>query len=280
MRFNEIVENAALFTPPDEFGGIWVKPDGSHVECEYEKKLHHPATFAAHHGEEYHDGNEDYQHFMERGFEAGWVRVAKHGRTFLVEFDHARVSKLAVREVTRLLRESTMANRWEFNILNWEDEFECFNELKDATRFWNRYREDRRRGRLDEKVEIEREHESMLTASLNGKPVAWYIIDQRRPGEVSLHSNVDAAARRQGISMAVYDWAEKYFAEQGLRLVPYERLSTGAYRMWQKRDPKSVEGYRQDIGLNWYSPEAAKDFPADHFDPALIAKSKQMVGDD
>ena len=243
MRINELLESSALFTPMFEFGGIWIKPDGSHLECDYENDMHHPATYAASIGQDCKENTDDYQYFMEKAHDLGWVRMAKHGRTFLVEFEHSKVSDLAIREITRLLSMAGHYQTWEFSILGADDEFKGFNDFKEAVRFWNQYRTSRRRGRVDERVSVEvtpdrRGNDYMLTASIEGNPVAWYTIDKRNPGEVSLHANVDAAARRQGVSREVYDWAERHFAQQGLKLVPYSRLSPEAYQMWLKRDPK------------------------------------------
>lgn len=251
MRFNELVENAALFTPMFEFGGIWVKPDGSHLECDYANDQHHPATYARSVGEECAETSDDYQHFMERAQSEGWVRLAKHGRTFLVEFEHSKISVAAIREVTRLLRMAGHCQNWEFSILGWSEEFKSFNDFKEAVRFWNQYRTSRNALTERADLSIARDHENMLTASIEGKPVAWYVIDRSAPGEVSLHANVDAAARRQGISKAVYDWAASYFAARDLKLVPFSRLSPEAYAMWQKRDPAAVAGYTRD-GANYY----------------------------
>jgi hypothetical protein len=104
----------------------------------------------------------------------------------------------------------------------------------------------------------------MLILSVNGKDQAWYSIDTREPGNVSLHANVDASVRRMGWSKKVYDWAEKHFAKQGRKLVPYGRLSPEAYEMWKKRDANAVKDYQQIIDQNWYSPALAADFPADY----------------
>jgi hypothetical protein len=107
-------------------------------------------------------------------------------------------------------------------------------------------------------IRIEGGRHKQIVASQNGKDCAWYVIDTERAdnGCVCLHANVDAASRRMGISQHVYDWAERHFAAQGLRLCPYELLSPEAYEMWKKRDPKSVEGYFRD-GRNYYSPTSA-----------------------
>lgn len=91
---------------------------------------------------------------------------------------------------------------------------------------------------------------NMIVAKLGERDVAWYTIDLKRPGLVSLHAAVDADARRQGISSRVYDWAERFF-KPNRKLVPFDRLSPEAYAMWQKRDPETVKNYTRD-GENYY----------------------------
>jgi hypothetical protein len=92
--------------------------------------------------------------------------------------------------------------------------------------------------------------DGIIVASLAGRDVAWYEIIVG-DGVVSLHANVDASVRRQGISETVYDWAEAHFAQQGLRLVPFSRLSPEAHQMWHKRDPSAVADFRRS-GANFY----------------------------
>ena len=255
MRMHEINESASLFTQKNEMGGIWVRPDGSHVDCDYENNLHHPAAFAAAEGEEYEGDEFDYQYYMEEAHSQGWVRVAQHGQSFLVEFEHGKAPRKALREVSKLVRaaDTGFISDYEFSIMGWDKELWRFQDHKAAMRFWNSYMAQSRT--VAEGIEVRQDHESMLTAALDGRDVAWYSIAERNPHEVSLHANVDAAARRQGVSSYVYDWAEKFFAKKGLKLVPFSRLSDEAYAMWRKRNPSSVADYVKD-GANWYAPEA------------------------
>lgn len=104
------------------------------------------------------------------------------------------------------------------------------------------------------RIRITGEH---IVASLDGRDVGWFRIDRRLPGKVSLHANLDASVRRQGIATRVYDWAQEHFAMMGLSLVPFFRLSDEAYEFWKRRDPEAVADFQRVQGrfsTVWYSP--------------------------
>lgn len=106
----------------------------------------------------------------------------------------------------------------------------------------------------------------IVYAIQNGKQVGWFSYDfsHAANSEISVHSSIDSAYRRQGIASQAYDAIEAHLRGDGKKLVPNDRLSHEAYQMWLKRDPKAVRAYREGSpswGMRlYYSPRGFARF--------------------